>query len=73
LTVHRQVIGPGLGERDGSFRPREKPKSEAAYLRNCERPSVPGLNALAYRIFEVLLPTGADLGTDVRSPVMASL
>ncbi len=30
-----------------------------AYLLSSERPLVPGLNALAYLIFEVLLQTGA--------------
>ena len=32
------------------------------YLLSFERPSVPGLNALAYLIFEVLLQTGVGSG-----------
>jgi hypothetical protein len=45
----------------------------SADLLGFERPSVPGLNALAYRIFEVLLQTGTVPWTDGRSPVAASL
>ena len=42
---------------------------DTAYLLFSNDRQARGLNALAYRIFEVLLETGAVLGTDARSPV----
>ena len=85
---HARFDGRGLETERGFASPRQsstQPSSGAhgsgessaglllGDLLSFERPSVPGLNALAYRIFEVLLQTGAVLGTDGCSPVMASL